>query len=85
MKIRMELSPDEPLVVVIVIPDDKVTPEMCSKIEALGCEVPFDTDELTFENLDGAIDYDVTNIHWCVNKIEIKKPKSEASTGLGTK
>ena len=36
MKIRMELSPDEPLVVVVVIPDDKVTPEMCSKDRSVG-------------------------------------------------
>ena len=79
MKVRMELSPDEPLVAVINIPDDKVTPEMRARIKELGDELPIDTDELPF-GLGDQIDWnDVTNIHWCVDKIEIKKLKS--STG----
>ena len=78
MKIRMEIAPDEPMVVVVEIPDDKVTSEMRTRIEELGNETPFDTDDLPLD-LDGLIDWDkVTNIHWCVNKIVIKKPKSGA-------
>lgn len=73
MKIRMELAPDEPVVVVVDVPDDKVTPEMLAKIEALGNEAPFDTDDLPF-GLDGQINWDdALNVHWCVNAIEIKK------------
>jgi len=75
MKVRMELAPDEPIVVVVEIPDDEVTPEMRSKIEALGDKVPLDTDELPF-GLDRLIDWDdALNVYWCVNKVEIKKPK----------
>lgn len=81
MKVRIEVAPDEPMVVVVEIPDDKVTPEMRSKIEAMSEEVPFDTDDLPF-GLARQIDWDeVTNIHWCVEEIAIKKPKSGASTG----
>jgi len=70
------------MVVVVEIPDEKVTSEMRSKIEAMSEEVPFDTDDLPFW-LDGLIDWDeVTNLpHWCVEDIEIKKPKSGAPTG----
>ena len=75
MKVRIEVAPDEPMVVVLEIPDDKVTPEMRSKIEAMSEKVPFDIDDLPC-GLDSMIDWDeVTNIRWCVEDIEIKKPK----------
>jgi len=32
MKVRMEIGPDEPIVVVLEVPDDKVTPEIRSKV-----------------------------------------------------
>ena len=48
MKVRIEIVPDEPMVCVLEMPDNKVTPEMRSKIEAMSEEVPFDTDDLPF-------------------------------------
>lgn len=83
MKVRMELKPDEPIVVVVEIPDDKVTPELRRQIEEKGDEVPFDTGELPGD-LEAGIDWDeVPNVHWVVDEIEIVKPKPKQETKGG--
>ncbi len=73
MKIRMELAPDEPVVVTVNIPDREMTPELRKKIEELSDQVPFDPLDLPAD-VEAGIDWDeVINTYWVVNKIKIKE------------